>query len=373
MEAVTLKKEKITCVITMFLSMAFTVLMCCLTTPEDTTISAIQVRQPILGVLWAIVTSIAVYFNLNYMRKKCGIENTCFKLFLIIGSVAAFLTPFTMSESPIGFSVPFINLHRLSAIVFAIITYLALITMLFAGRSHHTVIYPVFASVLIIVGLINVYGIFAMSSYISALMETCLVLVGLTVLFLANFILDNPIQSKDSDKLDIRSGRRLSVTSISIAVLFALICGIVTIPAYYVEQTEIVVSAPVIPSDGYQEIKEEHFSICLPDTWQERKYNNVVDYYDDVDRNSYSLTYGNEVNFETITQFHIIRNTNVKSSKIITYMGYKMLITQIEEDGVMTYTYRFNHNNTGINIALSFRCEAGNTPDTIFRSINIYP
>lgn len=32
------------------LSMSLTVLMCCLTTPADTTISAIQARQPVLGV-----------------------------------------------------------------------------------------------------------------------------------------------------------------------------------------------------------------------------------------------------------------------------------------------------------------------------------
>ena len=36
----------------MFLSMALTVLMCCLTTPTDNAISAIHARQPILGVAW---------------------------------------------------------------------------------------------------------------------------------------------------------------------------------------------------------------------------------------------------------------------------------------------------------------------------------
>ena len=372
METVLMRAKKITCGITIFLSMALTVLMCCLTTPEDTTISAIQVRQPILGVLWAVASALAVYFNLNYLRKNCGIENTCFKLFLIIGSVAAILTPFTMSDSPIGFSLPFINLHRLSAIIFAIITYVALITMLFAGRKRHKVIYPVFASVLLVVGLINVYGIFALSSYISALMETCLVLVGLTVLFLVNFLLDDSAQPKDSDKLDTKSGRRLSAASISIAILSAIICGIVAIPSYHVARTETVISAPVIPSDGYQEIKEEHFSIYLPDTWQQRKYSDLINYYDDVNRNSYSVTYGDEVKFETITQFHIIRNANVKSSEIISYMGYEMLITQMEEGDVVTYTYRFNCNGTGISIVLSFRGEMGNMPDTIFRSINIY-
>lgn len=91
--------------------------------------------------------------------------------------------------------------------VFAIVTYVALVTLLFAGRNRHKVIYPVFSGVLLIVGLVNVYGIFAPSSYtyISALMETCLVLVGLTVLFLVNFLLDDPAQQKSGEKIDAKS------------------------------------------------------------------------------------------------------------------------------------------------------------------------
>lgn len=371
METVLMRAKKITCGITIFLSMALTVLMCCLTTPEDTTISAIQVRQPILGVLWAVASALAVYFNLNYLRKKCGIENTCFKLFLIIGSVAAILTPFTMSDSPIGFSLPFINLHRLSAIIFAIITYVALITMLFAGRKRHKVIYPVFASVLLVVGLINVYGIFALSSYISALMETCLVLVGLTVLFLVNFLLDDSAQLTETT-LDRKKSRRVSVAAISIALMFAMICGIVAIPAYHVTRTDTAISAPVIPEHGYQKITEEYFSIYLPETWQQRKYSDIVNYYDDVARNSYSLTYGNEVKFASITQFHIIQNAKVQSSEVISYMGYDMLVTKIEDGNTMIYTYRFNRDEKSICISLSFSSDAGDMPDKIFRSLNIY-
>lgn len=47
-----------------------------------------QVREPILGVLWAVATALAVYLNLNYLRKKCGVENTCFQIFVTIGSAA---------------------------------------------------------------------------------------------------------------------------------------------------------------------------------------------------------------------------------------------------------------------------------------------
>lgn len=374
METTVTKRKKLACGATIFLSMALTVLMCCLTTPDDTTISAMQVRNPILGVLWAVATALAVYLNLNYLRKKCGVENTCFQIFVIIGSAAVLLTPFTMSESPIGFSLPFMNLHRLSALVFAIVTYVALTTLLFAGRNRHKIIYPVFSGVLLIVGLVNVYGIFAPSSYtyISALMETCLVLVGLTVLFLVNFLLDDPAQQKSGEKIDAKSGRRLSAAAISIALLIALICGIAAIPAYHVTRTDTVYSVPVIPANGYQEIKEEYFSICLPEAWQQRKYSNIVNYYDDVDRNSYSLTYTKEVRFETITQFHIIQNAHVKSSEVVSYMGHDMLITEIADGDAITYTYRFNCDGKGISIALTFTGETGNTPDDIFRSINIY-
>ncbi|MFR1478745.1 MAG: hypothetical protein ACLSB9_25130 [Hydrogeniiclostridium mannosilyticum] len=41
----------------------------------------------------------------------------------------------------------------------------------------------------------------------------------------------------------------------------------------------------------------------LPDTWQQRKYSDLINYYDDVNRNSYSVTYGDEVKFETINSF----------------------------------------------------------------------
>ena len=136
------RTKKIWNIALLLLSMAFTVLMCCLTTPQDTTLSAIQVRQPILGVLWALFTALATLFHMEYLRKKNGIENRCFQIFLWIGAIAALLTPFTLDESPIGFTLPFVNLHRLSAIVFAVVTYVAMITVLIAKRKTYGAFIP---------------------------------------------------------------------------------------------------------------------------------------------------------------------------------------------------------------------------------------
>lgn len=121
------RPKKLRNIALMFLSMSLTVLMCCLTTPADTTISAIQARQPVLGVAWALSTALAVLFNMGELRKKCGVQDLCFRIFLWVGSAGALLTPFTLADSPIGFTVPFVNLHRLCAVIFAVVTYVAMI------------------------------------------------------------------------------------------------------------------------------------------------------------------------------------------------------------------------------------------------------
>ena len=71
----------------------------------------------------------------------------------------ALLTPFTLADSPIGFTVPFVNLHRLCAVIFAVVTYVAMITLLLARRRTYGRIYTAFVAVLLAVGGLNVYGI----------------------------------------------------------------------------------------------------------------------------------------------------------------------------------------------------------------------
>lgn len=206
-ETTVIKLQKTRCGATIFLSWALTVLMCCLTTPDDTTISAMQVREPILGVLWAVATALAVYLNLNYLRKKCGVENTCFQIFVTIGSAAALLTPFTMSESPIGFSLPFINLHRAVCHGFRH-CHLCGAGHVAVCRRNGTRSFIRFFPVCCLLwdwSMCMEYLHHLPIPIYSALMETCLVLVGLTVLFLVNFLLDDPAQQKSGEKIDAKS------------------------------------------------------------------------------------------------------------------------------------------------------------------------
>ena len=242
------RPKKLRNIALMFLSMSLTVLMCCLTTPADTTISAIQARQPVLGVAWALSTALAVLFNMGELRKKCGVQDLCFRIFLWVGSAGALLTPFTLADSPIGFTVPFVNLHRLCAVIFAVVTYVAMITLLLARRRTYGRIYTAFVAVLLAVGGLNVYGIFALSTFISALMETCLILVGFTVLLLANYVVPALPGEETGDR---KHTQKLSVTVICISVLVFLICGITAIPSYRVQVSDEAIPAPRIPQSGF--------------------------------------------------------------------------------------------------------------------------
>ncbi len=355
-------------IVLIFLSMALTILMCCLTTPMDTTISAIQARQPVLGVAWAVVTSAAVFFNMDCLRKKCGVHNLCFRIFLWIGAVAALMTPFTLRDSPIGFTVPFVDLHRLFAVVFAVVTYVAMITLLLTKRKAYGRLYSVFAAVLIAVGGLNVYGIFALSSFISALMETCLILVGFAILLLANYVVP---ERSDKEANDAGRNRKLSVTAICVATLIFLICGITAIPSYHIQVSDEAVTVRQIPPGGYTEVSSACFSVYLPDSWQERKYQDVVLYYDDVQRNSMRVVYETAKNFDNIPKFSVIQNSNVISAKRITYMNRPMLIVEKREKGAYIYSYLFNWGDRAVNLTLTFTDSAADCHDEIFHSLLI--
>jgi len=362
------RTQKLRNIVLMFLAMALTVLMCCLTTPTDATISAMQARQPVLGVAWAVATSLAVFFNMDYLRKKSGVNNLCFRIFLWIGSLAALLTPFTLSDSPIGFTVPFVNLHRLCAAVFAVVIYVAMITLLLSQRKTYGKLYTIFAGVLLAVGGLNVYGIFALSSFISALMETCLILVGFTVLLLANYVVPS---LPTGEANPATQGRKVTTTAICVAVLLLLICGITAIPSYRVQISSESIEQRQIPADGYAQVESEAFSIYLPESWQERKYRDVVLYYDDIDRNSMSVTYENKKNFETITQFNVIQNLNVTSARLISFMGQPMIVLEKQEHGNFVYTYLFNHGDVAVNVTLTFTSTEADCHEQIFHSLLI--
>lgn len=360
--------EKRRNIVLLFLSAALTILMCCLTTPQDATISAMQARIPVLGVAWGVTTALAVYFNMDYLRKKSGVDNLCFRIFLWVGSIAALLTPFTLGDSPIGFTVPFVNLHRLCAVLFAVVIYVAMITLLLARRKACGRLYALFVVVLAAVGGVNVYGMFALSSFISALMETCLILVGFTVLLLANYVVPKPAEAeKDSPK---RAGR-LTATAICVAVLVLLLYGISAIPSYRVQVSDEVVAARRVPDAGFSEVESEHFRIYLPDTWQERKYSDLVLYYDDVDRNSMSVTYEARKNFENISRFSVIQNPNVASARVMTYMEHPVLIVEKRERGVYSYSYLFNSGDVAVNVTLRFGSAEADLHETIFHSLLI--
>jgi len=351
-----------------FLSMALTVLMCCLTTPTDTTISAMQARQPVLGVAWAVITSLAVFFNMDYLCKKCGIHNLCFRIFLWIGSIAALLTPFTLSDSPIGFTVPFINLHRLCAVIFAVVIYVAMITLLLAKRKTYGKLYTIFVAVLMAVGGLNVYGIFALSSFISALMETCLLLVGFTVLLLASYVVPE-LPSKEAG--DTKRTQKLAVTAICIATLIFLICGITAIPSYRVQISNEVITEAQIPQSGYTEVDSEYFRIALPENWQERKYSDYALYYDDIDRNRICVTYEAKKNFDNMTRFNVIQNFSVTSARLISYMERPMLIVEKQEHGDRIYSYLFNYGDKSVSITLTFTSAEADCHEEILYSLQI--
>lgn len=197
---------------------------------------------------WALSTALAVLFNMGELRKKCGVQDLCFRIFLWVGSAGALMTPFTLADSPIGFTVPFVNLHRLCAVIFAVATYVAMITLLLARRRTYGRIYTAFVAVLLAVGGLNVYGIFALSTFISALMETCLILVGFTVLLLANYVAPELPGEETGDR---KRTQKLSVTAICISVLVFLICGITAIPSYRVQVSDEAIPAPRIPQSGF--------------------------------------------------------------------------------------------------------------------------
>lgn len=355
-------------VVSILLAMALTVLMCCLTTPTDTTISAMQARQPILGVLWAVTTALAVFWNMDYLRQRCGVKNLCFRIFLWIGSIAALLTPFTLADSPIGFTLPFVNLHRLCAVIFAVVIYVAMVTLLLAKRRTFGSLYTVFALVLITVGGLNVYGIFALSSFISALMETCLVLVGCTVLLLANYVVPDPPAREAEDE---GQGKKLTAAAICVAILVCLLCGITAIPSYRVQVSDEIISRRQVPAEGYNEVESEYFRIYLPDTWQERKYRDLALYYDDIDRNRIQVTYGEPKNFDTLSKFNVIQNFSVTSAKLISYMERPMLVEEKREQGCYVYSYLFNAGDVSVNIALTFPSAQADVHTEIFRSLEI--
>lgn len=171
----------------LFASIATTILMYSLTTEEETTISAMQVKYPVLGIIWAVAAAFAVFFNMEWLLKESEIKSKCFRVLVITGSFSVLLTPFTLEESPIGFSLPFINLHRFSAVFFAAVSYIALLTVLISRRSLNRKIYSLLSAVLIAIVLINLCGIFAMDGYVSAFMEMVLMLAGLAALLFMNF------------------------------------------------------------------------------------------------------------------------------------------------------------------------------------------
>lgn len=204
------------------------------------------------------------------------------------------------------------------------------------------------------VGGLNVYGIFALSTFISALMETCLILVGFTVLLLANYVVP---ELPYNEAGNAKQSQKLTVTAICIAALVFLICGITAIPSYRVQVSDEVVIQRQVPQSGYAEVDSDYFSIYLPENWQERKYSDLILYYDDIDRNSISVTYESQKDFDNISKFSVIQNLNVTSSRLITYMGQPKLVVEKQEGSNYIYSYLFNCEDVAVNLTLTFTSE----------------
>ena len=79
-------------------------------------------------------------------------------------------------------------------------------------------------------------------------METCLILVGFTVLLLANYVGPALPGEETGDR---KHTQKLSVTVICISVLVFLICGITAIPSYRVQVSDEAIPAPRIPQSGF--------------------------------------------------------------------------------------------------------------------------
>lgn len=191
------KKNKILYISLMVLSIFLTIVMCLLTNEQETTISAMQAKYPPLGIIWSILAAVTVFINLEFLRKECEIEKVWFKRLIAIGSFSVVLTPFTLPESPIGFTLSFIDLHLISAVFFAATCYISLIIILISHRQKHKTEYLTMSLILSIIALVSVYEIFSMGGYITAPIEAMLLISGLVVLFVTNFVLDD--KNKESE------------------------------------------------------------------------------------------------------------------------------------------------------------------------------
>lgn len=195
------KKNKILYISLMVLSVLLTIVMCLLTNEKETTISAMQAKYPSLGIIWSLLAAFTVFLNLEFLRKECEIENIWFKRLIAIGSFSVILTPFTLPESPIGFTLSFIDLHLISAIFFAATCYISLIIILITHRQKHKTQYMTMSLILSIIALVSVYEIFSMGGYITAPIEAMLLISGLVALFVTNFVLDDKTEVNEKTQV----------------------------------------------------------------------------------------------------------------------------------------------------------------------------
>lgn len=140
----------------------------------------------------------------------------------------------------------------------------------------------------------------------------------------------------------------------------------------HVQVTNEAITERLIPQAGYTEIQSEHLSVYLPSEWQERKYSDVVAYYDDVDRNSFSIIYENQKDLDSLPKFSVIQNANVTSAKLISYMGHAMLVMEEQENGNFVYSYLFNTDGMTVTMTLTFTSQEADVHDEIFYSLLIY-
>jgi len=193
------KRNKIIYFSFMIASIVLTMIMCFLTNNEETTISSMQAKYPLLGVIWSLIAAIAVFVNLEFLRKSSHIEKRWFKNLIGIGSFSVILTPFTLPESPIGFTLSFIDIHLLSAVFFAASCYISLMVILYSHRGKHKISYYTMSSILLVIAIVTIYSIIALGGYITAPLEALLLTAGLTVLFVTNFV----IPEKDLKKMNL--------------------------------------------------------------------------------------------------------------------------------------------------------------------------
>ena len=172
---------------TLAVAALLTALLFGMTRAAGETISDMQLRYPVLGVVWAVATAFATAFNLEVCRRSSGITSKLYIAVTVLGCALLVLTPFTMPKSVVGFTLDFVDLHLVCAVAFAATSYICLAAALFVRPCRHRAAYVLLGSGLLAVGVANVFAILSRGGRVYGLMEGVLIMCGFAVLFAVNY------------------------------------------------------------------------------------------------------------------------------------------------------------------------------------------